>query len=629
MSVCGKANVSVTTAISLERPINALRIGSIRQVRRWLGAGVEMACLDGGSLAVRSDGVSVVFDGRIDNGEELGNLLGDGWTDGQPPAEAALLLYQKLGDDFCDRIVGDYACAVWDGRARRMVLATDPGALRPLFYWFGPGEILFASEERGLWPDPDVPRVLDERQMAAWLAMLPREPGRTFFRDVYRVPPGHRLIWDERGARLERWWRPEALPLLRLPKDEDYAAMARESLTRAVRRCVQGEQRIGAQLSGGLDSSAVTALAARQLASSGRRLTAFTAAPEEPAPEDRHGFTDEWPYAALVASAHPNIDHLRISNGASPILDALALREMGSDWPVLNASNTVWLNGIDRAAQDRGLGVLLTGSMGNVTISYGGDEWLASKLRAGDLPGALQAMAVLWRGGRSLRGLAGEVIDALFPARLGRSIRAALGRRLEELSDWSVVRPAFLAGHGLRDQAEAMACNLRNIARGDGRALRLAMLDRTDHRGIWAAAGRRLFGVEIRDPTSDRQLIELCLSIPEEQYILRGQSRSLVRRAMKGIVPDPILMERRRGRQAADWRLGFDAALPALREEVARMRNSPLARESLDLDRMQTMLDTWPGVDNTDPAVKTAYIAAFSRGLTAGRFIRRVEGGNS
>lgn len=629
MGVCGKANVSASAEISLERSINALRIGSIRQARRWGGDGAALACVDGGSLASRPDGLSVVFDGRIDNGSELKSLLGDSWTEGQPPAEAALRLYEKLGDDFCDRIIGDYACAVWDARTRRMVLATDPGALRPLFYWLGPGEILFASEERGLWPDPDVPRVLDERQMAAWLAMLPREPGRTFFRDVFRVPPGHRLIWDDRGARLERWWRPENVPLLRLPRDEDYAAMVRESLTLAVRRCVQGDHRIGAQLSGGLDSSAVTALAAGQLATSGRRLTAFTAAPEGPAPADGNGFTDEWPYAALVASAYPNIDHVRVPNGGSPMLGALALREMGSDWPVLNAFNTVWLNGIDRAAQDRRIGVLLTGTMGNVTISYGGDEWLASKLRAGDFPGALQAMAMLWRGGRSLRALAGEAIDALFPASLGRSIRGALGHRNPDLSDFSVVRPSFLAGHGLRDQAEAMACNLRNIARGDGRALRLAMLDRTDHRGIQAAGGRRLFGVEIRDPTSDRELIELCLSIPEEQYVLRGERRALVRRAMKGIVPDPILTERRRGRQAADWRLGFDAALPALHEEVARLRNSPLACESLDLDRMQTMLDAWPGVDNTDEAVKVAYIAAFSRGLTAGRFIRRVEGGNS
>ncbi len=135
-----------------------------------------------------------------------------------------------------------------------------------------------------------------------------------------------------------------------------------------------------------------------------------------------------------------------------------------------------------------------------------------------------------------------------------------------------------------------------------------------------------MFGVDIRDPTSDRQPIEPCLSIPEQPYILGGQSRSLLRRAMQGVIP---LIERRRGRQAADWRLGFDAALPALREEVARLRNAPLARESVDLDRKQTMLDTWPGVDNTDLAVQITYTAAFSRGLTAGRFIRRVEGGNS
>jgi asparagine synthase (glutamine-hydrolysing) len=154
--------------------------------------------------------------------------------------------------------------------------------------------------------------------------------------------------------------------------------------------------------------------------------------------------------------------------------------------------------------------------------------------------------------------------------------------------------------------------------------LRLAVLNR--ERGHWATSTRRLFGIDTRDPTSDRRLIELCLSIPDTQFLHKGVCRSLIRRAMAGIVPEKILCERRKGLQAADWRFGFDAAIPGFAAELDRLHNSSLARQFLDLPRMQKLLDRWPGPN--DPSLASEYLIAFSRGVAAGRFIRRIEGDN-
>lgn len=621
MGFCG---VGYPASDLAERIVRALHRSASR-LNGWQGDDVVLRAGDG-ALCTGDDSAAVTFDGRLDNQPELEQRLG------LPPGDAGsvvLAAYRRWGAACFHHLIGDYACAVWDRAARAFYLATDPGALRTLFFWAERGRLLFATEPRGLFACPDVPREIDRDQMAAWLCMLPREPLRTFYRDINRVPPGHYVRWAEGRFTLERWWRPENLPTLRLPRDEDYEEALREALGAAVRARIRPGERIGSNLSGGLDSSSVTALAARQLAGEGRGLTAFTAAPRHAQAARRNRFTDEWPPAAAVAGLYPNVEHVRIDNDAEPLLDTLDRREAGSDWPLLNASNTVWIDAIHREAKRRRLDVLLQGAMGNMTISYAGGERLAGRLQSGDLGGTLRAVADMRRGGRrSWLGIAGEAADALLPLRVGRGLRTLVGQQPAGLFDLSAIHPAFLQRSGLAERAMDMACNLRNITRGNDRALRLAVLDRSDHRGHLAMATRRLFGIDVRDPTSDRRVIELCLSIPEEQFALGGEPRSLIRRAMRGLLPDAVLDERRKGQQAADWRVGFQEALPGLRAEVARLRNSPFASECLDIDRMEALLDRWPGADDASERAEKDYLCAFSRALTAGRFIRRVEGGN-
>ena len=574
-------------------------------------------------------GVVAAFDGRLDNRSDLARQLG--LSDVGRVTDSALLgaAYAKWGSGCFHRLIGDYACAVWDGNSREFLLATDPGALRTLFFWSDQSRLLFATEQRVLFACPDVPREIDQDQMAAWLCMLPREPLRTFFRGVNRVPPGHFIRWSAGNFIVERWWRPEDVPTLHLPRDEDYEEALREALGEAVRARIRPGERIGSHLSGGLDSSTVTAMAARELAAQGRGLTAFTAAPRHPQPASRNRFTDEWPHAAEVAARYANVEHVRIDNDAEPLLDALDLREAGHDWPLLNAVNNVWITGIYREARRRRLDVVLQGAMGNMTISYAGSDLLAGRLRGGDLVGALRTALDLRRGGgRSWLGIAGQAADSVLPAPMRRRLRAALGKKEIELSDYSAIRPEFLKRSGLEERAIELGGSLGNLARGDSRALRLAVFDRSDHRGHTAMSTRRLFGIDVRDPTSDRRVIELCLSIPDEQFALGGVPRSLIRRAMRGVVPDVVLDERRKGLQAADWRASFQEALPGLRAEVARLRNSSFASECLDLDRMDALLDSWPGIGDSSEKATHDYLCTFSRALTAGRFIRRVEGGN-
>ena len=148
--------------------------GADKSQRNWAFPGIRFGGCDDGRIAADPAGNAAGFDGRIDNCDELGRALGSGHPKRRDNAEIALSCYEKWGDDLYNHLIGDYACTIWDAQRRRLVMAVDPGALRPLYYWLGAGEILFASEQRGLLADPRVARALDEARLRLGFVCYPR-----------------------------------------------------------------------------------------------------------------------------------------------------------------------------------------------------------------------------------------------------------------------------------------------------------------------------------------------------------------------------------------------------------------------------------------------------------------------
>jgi asparagine synthase (glutamine-hydrolysing) len=581
---------------------------------------------DRGPVEGRDGRSLLAADIRIDNRGELGEALGIEAAELAGLADSQLLmrLLERWGEEAIGRIAGDFAFAWWDGT--RLVLARDFLGQRPLHFHRGAGFFAFASMPKGLHALAEIPVEADAEKMAEFLALMPEAGTGTFFRGVERVPAGHVCIVAGGSVSLRRYWNPEP-EMLRLRRPEDYAEALRESFDRAVGARLRGAGgRVGAHLSGGLDSSAVAATAARLLAPDGR-VIGFTSVPREGwrSRIEFGRFADEGPLAAEVARLHPNIDHVLIRGDRTSPFAGLDRNFYLYERPMLNLCNNVWANAILDSAKARGLNVMLGGQMGNMSFSYTGLEHLPELLAGGNWL-KLAALAVgLRRHGTRLQSVAAHTFGPFLPAGLWTAINRWRGRRLN-IADYSAIEPDKAASLIARAAERGLDPSYR--PRRDPVGTRLWVMRRVDM-GSYNKGALGGWGIDQRDPTADRRLVELCLAIPAGEYLRGGVSRALARRAFADRLPHKVIAETRKGYQAADWHEGLVAARGEAREQAAGLADIPGVAGTLDSRRLADLVENLPEGDWNSHHNQAHYRLALLRGLSAGHFLRRAAGSNA
>ena len=626
---------------SCERMLAAQRIYGPHDGRQWSDGTIAMGRqlfrtlpedIHDRQPLVGGDGtLTLVADVRLDNREELAGALGLGSERQRGLCDAALLLLclEQWREGALDRLVGDFAFALWDSRRQELMLARDFIGQRPLHYHRGDGFFAFASMPKGLHALPEVPYAPDEQMAAEFLALLPQWGARTFFKGIEAVEAGHVVKVTRERLETRRYWNPLPPPRRGKP-GHDYIEGLRHHLDEAVRVRLRGAgPAVASHLSAGLDSSAVTATAARLMAPDGGNVVAFTSVPREgydgPAPENRLG--DEGPLAAETAAFHPNIEHIVIhGDRRSPLAD-LDRYFLLFDRPQLNLCNMVWASAINDAAKARKLTVLLTGQMGNMTISYNGAERLAELLRAGRLLSlAREGGKLAASGAMTGKSVIGQSLGAYFPAGLWKWLAQRRNRDMD-IREYSAISPERLDSLGLDRLARERDLDPSYRPRKNGFDTRLWVMRRVDP-GPWNKGTLAGWGIDQRDPTADRRLAEYCLSVPMEQYLGNGRVRSLGKRALADRLPAVVLDSRRKGYQAVDWHEGLSAARADADEELTRLTGCGPAADALDLARMRRLAAHWPDSGWERQSVINAYRLALLRGISVGHFLRKASGSN-
>ena len=588
--ICGLWKRGGGEAIGLDHLLAALPRHEADTEGKWSGPSVSLGwrgrspgqgdvvqspCFDGASrLAVTA---SVRLDGRAALCEELGLRR----PDRERLSDSALILksYVRWGPACPEHLVGDYAFALWDANREVLFCVRDHIGARPFYYALAGERLVFASDMNAVLASPGVSGELDEAAVATRLTYGARSLGeRTCYRAVRRLLPGHALCVERGGARTRRWWRPEEVRPLPATSDGDLAEACLMILSEAVRDRVRDVHPVGVHLSGGLDSSAVAALAGRELRRRGHPPpTAFSWHP----PPTRRVAADEPEYRAIEAMRRRL--GLRVYYRPPTARDVVAfLRRDGMRY---DEGTLVHEEVVQRAAAEQGVKVLLSGWGGDEGISFNGRGYYRQLLRS-------REVIRLWRelrerSARPLAVLGKQAVLSLVSPGVRRAARRLRQGRWTLRENVTFIHPGFAR----------RVCLLpaRRPPHGGVREMQLYLLQlghlsrRMDG---WSACGAR-YGIEYRYPLLDRRVLEFALSLPPEQYRNAHGNRRLMRRALDLILPPEVCWNPNKSDPARFERLrtAVAEALPVVRGMILGRRVPPRRSGYVDLPRVVEHLD--------------------------------------
>lgn len=232
---------------------------------------------DNGAQPMSYGGYTLVYNGELYNTQELRRGLMERGVEftGHSDTEVVLRSYAEYGDECVKLFNGIFAFAVWDSRRRRLFLARDRIGVKPLFYSHTRDGIVFASEIKALLKHPQVRPVIDESGIADIMLIGPaKRVGSGVFRDISEIPPANYAVLTDEGFTLTEYWKVHAKP--HTESFEETSAHIRELLTDAIKRQLVSDVPLCCFLSGGLDSSVISAVAAEEFRKQGRQLSTWS-----------------------------------------------------------------------------------------------------------------------------------------------------------------------------------------------------------------------------------------------------------------------------------------------------------------------------------------------------------------
>ncbi|TDD84520.1 asparagine synthase (glutamine-hydrolyzing) [Actinomadura darangshiensis] len=534
--------------------------------------------------------VVITFSGEIYNFHELREQLRSaGWSFAtRSDTEVLLTAYLEWGPDLVTRLNGMYAFAIWDEHRQQLLLARDRLGIKPLYYAELGDGVIFGSEPKALLAHPGMKAEVDLEGLAE-LMVVPRArtPGHAVYRGMRELKPGCILVATASGSRETRYWRVEALP-----HTEDFratTAAVRNLLTDIVKRQVVADVPVGTLLSGGIDSSAITALAAREF---GGELTSYAVsvpAPARPGSDIWRPSPDE-PYAELVAE-RLGIAHSVIQVGTDRLVGDLDRGLRARDLPGWGDLDTSMYHLFHEV---RGkCTVALSGE--SADEMFGGYTWQVDERYIGH-----SSFPWMYSRPQPESLLREEVRRAIQPeAYEADRYREALGE------------VPHLAGEGPARRREREVFYL-GLTRWLG-----ALLDRKDRMSM-------AVGLEVRVPFADHRLAEYLFNVPADMKADGGTEKALLRRACADLLPDEIV-KRPKSAYPASRDPEYLGMLKDLVIETADDPNAPLF-DLMDRAKVRravtTELDALPGpITARTPAIGLTYLLELNRWLSRVRVV--------
>ncbi|MGE5745970.1 MAG: asparagine synthase (glutamine-hydrolyzing) [Solirubrobacterales bacterium] len=481
--------------------------------------------------------IQVIQNGEIYNYRELRNeLRGRGHTfSTHSDTEVLVHLYEERGPAFVEALRGMFALAIWDARHGRLVLARDRFGIKPLYYRVAGGAVSFASELKALLHQPGFSREIDPGALESFLAFNSIPSPLTIFAEARKLPAGHLLVADEGKVELTRYARPTPVSAaeVRTESEDVLAGELRERLRDSVRAHLVSDVPVGVLLSGGIDSSALTAMAA---AESGYRVSTFSIGFEESS-------FDELDQARLVARRYGTDHHELILRPDA--VDLLPRLVEAFDEP-FGDSSALPTYLVSRLAADT-VKVVLSGEGGDELFG-GYYTYVADRLapRVGRAASFLRPLVEL---------LPSSSARVSFDYKAKRFVRGAHLPPVERHHAWKEIfspdaQEELLASPRVCDPLDlyraryAETEGAQELARLQDLDLGIYLVDdllvKTDRASM-------AHSLEARVPFLDPAVAELALALETRQKVRGFSKKRLLRKAVEPMLPREIVRGRKRG----------------------------------------------------------------------------------
>jgi asparagine synthase (glutamine-hydrolysing) len=482
---------------------------------------------------------SITFNGEIFNFRELrpilerrGHVLRS-----RTDTEVLLKLFVEFGPACLSMLSGMFAFAIWDEAERRLFIARDRIGKKPLFYFATRELFVFASEPKALFQHPEVPRQLCRQKLAEYLSLRYVCAPDTLYEGISKLPPAHRGVLIDGRLRMDRYWSPPPVPDSPSPMVRGTVDEVRDRLRDAVRSRMIADVPVGVFLSGGLDSSLVTALMVRE---SPGQVRSYSVGFDDPA-------VSELPHARAIAE-HCGTRHCELVVRPADIVEHLPAVIRARDVPASEAADVPIFLLARRARAD--VKVVLSGE-GADEIFGGYYKYLFEPFSARyrsvpsairrvvervlpRLPGRLSGLARYARAaGEADPNLRSLLWFASEPDPLG--VGGRLGGVSPRPPQWVVDECALLGYTGAR---QASFFDVRCWLPDN-------LLERADRLTMAAS-------LELRTPFLDHEIVEYCFLLDERAKALLGRPKRLLRRAAVGLVPCGTISR---------WKSGFSTPM--------------------------------------------------------------------
>jgi asparagine synthase (glutamine-hydrolysing) len=496
-------------------------------------------------LANEDDSVWIVFNGEIYNYQELRTfLLSKGHTfKTRTDTEVIVHLYEEMGVDCLKKLRGMFAFAIWDGKARTLLLARDRVGIKPLYYHLSDRALTFASEIKAILADPEIDPVIAPEMIDRFLTFLYVPGEDTLLQGIKKLAPGHYLLVSDGKAVVRQYWDLDFPQSFEQRSVEQAESQLLDLLAETVKQHMIADVPVGVLLSGGVDSTGVLSLAVNQ---TDKKVSTFTV-----------GFSgqqvvDERPYARIAAEKY-GTEHFETTIEASDFAAFLPKYVWHMEEPVCEPP-AVALYFVSKMAREH-VTVLLSGEGGDEAFAgysnYRNLVWLERLKRGGFLLNGALAMGMSWA-------------DSLLPSSRLAEYVPLMSDRFPDYYLSRTANPHRTTGNGLgrvysaefaksidRERSLEPVRALQEHMRGKNALQAMLYIDTKtwlpDDLLIKADKMTMANSIELRVPLLDHKVLEFAASLPSHMKLNGFSTKYILKKALADKIPREIRERKKAG----------------------------------------------------------------------------------